>query len=322
MELEHERNINNITCEYVYTSPTKKKEANAINYLVYYESDEHADTIIDSSKQVDASNKPITDTHIVEEINHLSVVVVSVKPAVIGVGIIGRGITQCVISGRTSIVNNIVTDISSDSSKKLLETNTFQLNLLQSETLVIGPQDESVESNRKIICMSRDSRNIRGNHNRIETPGVNENVFIPRSDTTSNVLSCTGNVKKFDSLVHDSTTKERNLELSCIEKVGVKSIFPEIGKEFNSSVRLNLVNSVLSESPKFISLGHPTVETADILNIDLATSTRAKNLNRLRRGTERDDRLGYTHGFETMSETTAYCNHIKNSEIETRVAYG
>ena len=30
------------------------------------------------------------------------------------------------------------------------------------------------------------------------------------------------------------------------------------------------------------------------------------------------DRLGYTHDFETMRKTTAYRNHIKNSEIETR----
>ena len=32
---------------------------------------EHADTISDSSKQVDASNKPITYTHIVKGINNL-----------------------------------------------------------------------------------------------------------------------------------------------------------------------------------------------------------------------------------------------------------
>ena len=29
----------------------------------------------------------------------------------------------------------------------------------------------------------------------------------------------------------------------------------------------------------------------------------------------------YTHDFETMSETTAYRNHIKNSEIETREVF-
>ena len=67
----------------------KKKKAKTINDLVYHESDEHADKISDSSKQVDASSKPITETHIVKGINNLSVGVVSVKPSVIGVGIIG-----------------------------------------------------------------------------------------------------------------------------------------------------------------------------------------------------------------------------------------
>ena len=46
-----------------------------------------------------------------------------------------------------------------------------------------------------------------------------------------------------------------------------------------------------------------------------------KKCNGLRRVTERDDRLGYTHDFETMSKTTAYRNHIKNYEIETREVF-
>ena len=86
--------------------------------------------------------------------------------------------------------------------------------MLQSEAFVIGPQDESLESNRNIICTSRDSRNIRGDHSRIGTPGVNEDVFSSRSNTTSKVLRCTDNVNKFDTLVHGSTTQERYLELS------------------------------------------------------------------------------------------------------------
>ena len=130
-----------------------------------------------------------------------------------------------------------------------------------------------------------------------------------------------GNIEKFDTHVHRSVTQERNLESSCIEKVGVKIIFPEIRKEFISSVQMNLANSVLSEIPKFISLGHQTVETADIRNINFSTSTRAKSLHGLRRDMERDDRLGYKHDFVTMSERTAYRNHIKNSEIETREVF-
>ena len=61
------------------------------------------------------------------------------------------------------------------------------------------------------------------------TPGVNGEVWSPRSDMTLNVLSFTDNVEKFDTLVHSSTTQEMILESSCIKKVGVKSIFPELG---------------------------------------------------------------------------------------------
>ena len=172
---------------------------------------------------------------------------------------------------------------------------------------MIGPQDKYVGSNRKIICKSSDSRNIREDHSRIETPGVNEEIWSPISDTTSNVLSCT--------LVHSSTTQEWNLESLQIKEVGVKSIFPELGKEPDPSVWVNLANTVLSKRPKFITIGHLNVEKADTRNLDFITANRANNLNRFQRGTEKDDRLGYTHDFETMSETTAYCNHIKNSEI-------
>ena len=45
LDLEHERSINNITSEDVYTSPMKKGKVSTINDLVYCESDEHADTI-------------------------------------------------------------------------------------------------------------------------------------------------------------------------------------------------------------------------------------------------------------------------------------
>ena len=71
MNLEHERNINNISCDNEYTSPMKNKDVSTINNLVYYDLDEHTDTIRDSRKSVDASNNPITDTHIVEGINNL-----------------------------------------------------------------------------------------------------------------------------------------------------------------------------------------------------------------------------------------------------------
>ena len=84
---------------------------------------------------------------------------------------------------------------------------------------------------------------------------------------------------------------------------------------------MNLVNSVPCEIPKFKSLGHPTIETADIWNLDDISATGAKNCNRLQVYTERYDRLWYTHDFETMSKTAGYRNHIKTSEIEAREVF-
>ena len=103
----------------------KNKDTSTIIDLVYYESDEHVDTISDSSKHVDTSNEPIKDTHIVDGINNLSVGVVSVEPDVIGVGIIGQGLTQGVINGGTNIGSNLFTDVFINSSKILFNTNTL-----------------------------------------------------------------------------------------------------------------------------------------------------------------------------------------------------
>ena len=107
--------------------------------------------------------------------------------------------------------------------------------------------------------MSLDSRNSVGNNSRMVTPGLNKYIFSPSRDTTSSLLSCTGNIEPFNTHVHGSATQESNLNSSCIEEVVVKSILYEIVKEFESSVRVNLANSVLSESPKFKNLGHRTV---------------------------------------------------------------
>ena len=175
---EYKHNINNISCDDLYQSPMKKKDVSTINDLVYYESDEHVDTISDSSKQVEASNNPIKETHIFNGINNLSVGVVSVEPAVIGVGIIGQGTTQGVINGGMGIGSNLVTNVLTNSSKILFDTNTFQLNTLQSDMLVIGPQDGSTKSNNRIIYTPSDSRKIRGKHiSRIDTPGVNKDIW-------------------------------------------------------------------------------------------------------------------------------------------------
>ena len=172
----------------------KNKDVSTINDSIYYESDEHTDTISDSRKPVDVSNYPITDTHIVEGVNNLSVGIVSVDPAVIGAGIIGQVITQGVINGRLNIGSNLFMYILTNSSKELFKTNSFRLHLLQSETLIIGLQDESVKRTNRIICTPSESRNISKNRiSRIDTPGVNIDIWSV-IDTNSNVMSDMDNI--------------------------------------------------------------------------------------------------------------------------------
>ena len=116
----------------------------------------------------------------------------------------------------------------------------------------------------------------------------------------------------------DLRPKERNSNFSCIEKLGVKSVFGKIVADLDPSIWVNLANSVFSKIPKFKSLRLPAVNAMDIRNLDLSPSTRAKSLSGTRRDNFSPSRLGYTHDFETMSKNTAYRNHIKNSELETR----
>ena len=125
LNVEHKHNINNISCDDLYQSPMKKKDVSTISNSVYNESDEHVDTISDSRKQVDARNELIKETHIVDRINNLSIGVVSVGPAVIRIIIIGHGITQDVINRGTNIISNLVTNVLTNSSKILFDTNTF-----------------------------------------------------------------------------------------------------------------------------------------------------------------------------------------------------
>ena len=134
----HERNINDMTQVDENKSPGKNKDASTIKKLAYYESDEHEVKLGDSSKQVEASKEPNADTHVC----NTSFGTTIVDPAVIGVGIIGqggRGISQGLINWGTGIIiSNVVKNVLKDYSKMIFNTDTFPLNLLKSQTLVIA----------------------------------------------------------------------------------------------------------------------------------------------------------------------------------------
>ena len=151
----------------VYMSPGKNKDASTINDSEYHNSDEYEEEISDLDKKVKARKEPITDTHVC----NTSVGTTSVDPAVIGVGIIGRGrrgITQVMINGGTGLLErNVVMDVLTDSSKIILKNNTFPINPFKSQTLVIASQNKPTLDCNKIVRAPSDVGNSRIDHGRM-----------------------------------------------------------------------------------------------------------------------------------------------------------
>ena len=147
----------------------KNKDATTVIDWVYHNSDEYEDEISDSSKQVETSKDPITDNHVC----NTSVGTTSVNPAVISVGIIGRGghdIIQGMINRGTGIISsNIVTYVLTDSGKMILRTDTFPLDPLKCQTLVIALKNEPTLICNRIVRASSEIGNSRIYQARIGT---------------------------------------------------------------------------------------------------------------------------------------------------------
>ena len=99
-EAGHECNILDMTQVDEYMSPGENKDALTVNYSAYYNLYEYKDEISDLDKNPEARKEPITDTHV----RNTSVGTTSVDPAVIGVGIIGRG-GRGIIQGMINVGN-------------------------------------------------------------------------------------------------------------------------------------------------------------------------------------------------------------------------
>ena len=83
--------------------------------------------------------------------------------------------------------------------------------------------------------------------------------------------------------------------------MGVKSLPGEIVADLDPSKRVNLANSIISESPKFINIGLLYFDATGKVNIDFAPSTRAKSLNGTWRESFKADWLASRHDFERVS---------------------
>ena len=101
------------------------------------------------------------------------------------------------------------------------------------------------------------------------------------------------------------------------------SICPKIIKESNSSERMNLVNSLLVQTPKLVSFGHPSTQTDNVgLLINSIAVTRVVDQDGIWRPTDRDVKMASRHGdIENISEKLAFRKYIRDSEFETREVF-
>ena len=152
------------------------------------------------------------------------------------------------------------------------------------------------------------------------TPIMNKNIWSVNENL--NVRSDVDEADKLNNFVQQYTTNERNTASTQIEEESIESIFSKIVEESNWSERMNLAKSLGIEILKHLHFGHLPIETHNVGNLlDGIVTTRIDNSNRIWRRKDRDDRMAHKHDVKTMSETTAYRNYIKNSEIETRKGF-
>ena len=106
-----------------------------------------------------------------------------------------------------------------------------------------------------------------------------------------------GSIKPLDPTVHVSTTQERNFNVFCNEKVGIKSVLGVIIPDLDPRTQVNLASSVPSKIPNFKIRMLCTVDATDICNVDFVPPTRANTLSGMRRSNVTSSRLGFTHDF-------------------------
>ena len=119
------------------------------------------------------------------------------------------------ISGVASVDKNVVTDVFTNSSKMIFNTDTFPFNPFKSQTLVIASQDESTLSSNRIICASSETGNSMIDHCRIGTPIVNKNIWSVNDNL--NVQSDEGKADELNTIVQQFPTNKNNTASPQIE---------------------------------------------------------------------------------------------------------
>ena len=124
-----------------------------------------------------------------------------------------------------------------------LKSNSFAFDPLKAQTLVISHLTEPFLASDRDVRTTSVIGDNRPNHSGIGNPFMNKDIWS-RNDVLSSVGSDVDELDKLDTTVQRSSIDKRNTAPSQIEEGSLKSIFPEIVEESNSSERMNLANYI------------------------------------------------------------------------------
>ena len=162
----------------------------------------------------------------------------------------------------------------------------------------------------------------RTDQSRIIARGMNGDISS-RDDVRSNVQSDAGKADKLDAAVQMSSSDEWNMVSSRIAEGSPESIFRKVVEKFDSSKRMNLVNSLSVQTPELVLLRHTPMQTHNVgERRSSGAATRIANQDGVWMPTLIKIKAAAIHGkSETISEKLAYRKYIKDSEFETREVF-
>ena len=144
-----------------------------------------------------------------------------------------------------------------------LKGDSFPFDKKEAPTLVLAPFVETFLTRNQHICTASIVGASRPNHSRIFPPGMHKYI-LSGNNVQSTVRSDVRIADKLDTTVEAFTTDKRNTASSRIIESAPKSIFIKESKQFDSSSKMNLANSVPVKTPDLVSFRDLPVNTYNV----------------------------------------------------------
>ena len=144
-----------------------------------------------------------------------------------------------------------------------LKVDSFPFDKEETQTLMLISFVETFMARNRNIRTTSIVGARRPKYNCIFSPVMHKDIS-GRDNVQSTVRNDVRIADKLDTTVEGYTTDERNSAYSRIVEYTPKSIFVKEIKEFDSSSKMNLANSVPVKTPYLISFRDPTVNTGNV----------------------------------------------------------